>query len=197
MNTGKHVNICQPGGGASCALCCGSHNYNVSEDEMRRIFAQRRALYREHMETVETRQGSGDEVVDINREEFYRMRPPKRIEDAIQCPYIGYIDDEETLIGCLLYAGSRQGDIRFSNFQNNTCVIFSCLAREILTEEEILYAARLTGDWFYYSLLINDINLLRKTAKEFPRPEDVPEDLLDKIKAGLREAAFCEVLPQP
>lgn len=37
----EKINICRPGHGASCALCCGSHNYLASPEHISALFKER------------------------------------------------------------------------------------------------------------------------------------------------------------
>ncbi len=158
------VNICQPGHNASCALCCGSHNFNAGPDEIARLLMSR---------------GRGE-------------KPPAGggiclFDDATRCPHIGIINEDIQTIGCLIYGHAIKGET-IDAFFEYTCKNFSCRAREMLSREEILFAARLMGDWYYYSLLINEITLLQGLFRKYGLPERIsPEELalLKRRLAGL------------
>ena len=45
--------------------------------------------------------------------------------------------------------------------------------------------ARLMKDWFYYSLLINDIESVQNLCASYDSPEDVPEEELDELKQDI------------
>lgn len=155
------VNICQPGHNASCALCCGSHNFNAGPDEITRFLMSR---------------GRGEK------------RPAGDgmclFEDATRCPHIGIINGDARTIGCLIYLRTANGDPAESFFKY-TCKNFSCRARETLSREEILFAARLMRDWYYYSLLINEITLLQGLFRKYGLPERIPREELVLLKRGL------------
>lgn len=73
-------------------------------------------------------------------------------------------------------------------FFTKTCKTFFCPASDNLSSEEVLYAAELFGDWYYYSLLIHEINLLLSLMKEFPAPGMVTEKHIKEVKTKLSKA---------
>ena len=153
-------------------------------EEISRMFALRRDILGE-----ECRGDIGllndRERLTLVRSKLLEKSLPRHLDDAIQCPFVGYVDDGNRHIGCLIY-GDGGSDPRVVHM-STICGTFSCLARETLTGEEIIFAARLTGDWYYYSLLINDIALLRNTIARFTTPEEVPGEALEEIKQELKE----------
>lgn len=155
------TNICQPGYNASCALCCGSHNFTADPVGIARILTER---------------GRGEErQMDSGGRLF---------EDGARCPHVGVIDEKMQVIGCLVYRSAAKGG-PLESFFEYTCRNFSCRARETLSEEEILFAARLMGDWYYYSLLINEITLLQGLFRKHRTPELVAPDELADLKRTL------------
>ncbi len=153
------INICQPGYNASCALCCGSHNYAGDESAIAEIFRERDA-------SPEPR------------------AYPMRFSDGIQCPHAGFIDVDGFRIGCRIYA-DLSGARGMREFFNYTCKNFSCAARDTLSDDEIVFAARLMGDWFYYSLFINEIRLLKKYYAKYGCSSRVPRTALEDAKKKL------------
>ncbi len=155
------VNICQPGHSASCALCCGSHNFNAGPDEIACILSSR------------------------GRGEMRQMDDGICLfKDGTQCPHMGIIDEDTGTIGCLIYLRATDEDPAKSFFMY-TCKNFSCRARETLSREEILFAARLMGDWYYYSLLINEITLLQGLVRKYELPERISPEELALLKQRL------------
>lgn len=191
------VNACRPGYDASCALCCGSHNYNASFEEIEKLFRKRREILKLYSSKyIATRlrasrsnlTGSYYPLRAIDKDIVITL--PKLYQDGIQCPFVILLDDET--IGCALYPETAQEDIRFDCFQNYTCKYFSCQSKEILTNDEIIFAARLFGDWYYYTLLIHSINVLRQFREHQPDPEQViPEDI-ENLKQQLKKQLFTE-----
>jgi len=169
------INRCRPGHNASCSLCCGSHNYTVSQEEIEDIFIERG-----RMDSSFTNPGHPD---DSSLEKLF--------PDAIQCPNVGIGCSGPGIICCLIYENSDQGgDI--GSFFNGTCRTFFCPAWDCLTDEEVLFAARLMGDWCYYSLLINDIEAVKSAYAQYGNPENVPDDRLALLKDELRHRLIDE-----
>lgn len=157
----SRINICQPGYNASCALCCGSHNFTADPDEIARILTHRGQGRERHTDTG-----------------------GRLFEDGTRCPHVGVINEKMQAIGCLIYRSPAKGGPAETFFEY-TCRNFSCRARETLSEEEILFAARLMGDWYYYGLLINEISLLQGLFRKHRVPELVPPDELAAVKRTL------------
>ncbi len=177
MERETFVNICQPGHNASCALCCGSHNYRLPRDELHQLFRARRDLYRRYREhnTADSRAVEGI-MKDTCRK--------KLMPDGIQCSMVGVIDKKSGRIGCLCY--NEPGEYTpFEPFFSATCKTFICPASDILSNEEIIFAAKLTADWYYYSMLINDIEYLRKLNRVFGSPERVSSVEMREIREHL------------
>ena len=183
----RKINICRPGFGASCALCCGSHNYLSGREDMEVMFSQRKSMVghfcSEGLEVLSNR-----ESLHILQQQLMDNSLPCHIEDAIRCPFVGFVDHDEKQLGCLIY-GEGGSDPRVLHM-STICGTFSCLSREILSDEEILFAARLTGDWYYYSLLINNITMLRELISRYPSPEHVPDAVRAQAQAALKEKLF-------
>jgi len=164
---GHHkINICRPGFGASCALCCGSHNYRCDRVSLKKLFTAR---------------ADGD---GHGNPRFLPAPYPRLFEDALQCPLVGFTDAGNSVLGCLRYQRPAAGDIEECSF-TYTCKNFACRAMDSLTDEEILYAARLTADWYYYGLLINETRLLRDCMKANRDPDTVPAPARRELRRSL------------
>ena len=108
----------------------------------------------------------------------------KLFPDELQCPNVGMQSSEPGLVCCLAY-GDREVADDIASFMKSTCSKFLCPAWDELTDREVLFAARLMRDWYWYSLLINDIELLQELCAEYDRPEDVPEDEMERMRSDL------------
>jgi hypothetical protein len=168
------VNRCRPGHGASCAFCCGSHNYTVTPGEIEYLFGERG---REGLKRARLHQ-------DVSCSE-------KLFPDAIQCSHVGMDPSEPGIVCCLLYGEDDRGE-DVESFFNGTCKNFYCPAWDDLTDRQVLFAARLMGDWYFYSLLINDIEAVHDLCASYDRPEDVPPDELGDLKQRLTERLMDE-----
>ena len=110
---------------------------------------------------------------------------PGILEDAMQCPYIA-VDIKSNIIGCVVYNNRSVLPEDYNQFFEKTCRTFYCRSAEILDDREILFAAELAADWYYYPLLINEVNLLREIMEIYSRPGLVEEGFFDNIKKKLR-----------
>jgi len=173
LNSEK-INICRPGMGASCALCCGSHNYTVSREELEHLFVAR---------------GEQGPEIPLKHPEY--SSEEKIFPDAMQCLHVGIITENCSEVGCLIYRDSEgRGDAE--SFFRGTCSNFYCAAWDTLSDEEVLFAARLMRDWYYYSLLINDIETLQELCADYRDPEDVSLERLEELKIVLLERLIEE-----
>lgn len=194
MNT---LNLCRPGYGASCALCCGSHNYNAPFKEIHALFIKRREILKLY---------SSEYIANCLRASrsnltgsYYPLRAvdesiiialPKLYQDGIQCPFVILLDNGT--IGCALYPETTQEDKRFDCFHNYTCKYFSCHSKEILNDAKIEYAARLFKDWYYYTLFIHSINILHQFKEQYPVPENVAIEDINKLKQTLENQLYAD-----
>lgn len=183
----KRPTPCRPGYGASCALCCGSHNYDASPEVIQNLYLKRRDIFKLYTTGYIIRQMrscrsnlTGSYYPDRAIDDGIIITLPKLYEDGLQCPFVCALDDGT--IGCALYPNKDETDARFDCFQSYTCKYFSCPAAEMLSKEEIVYAARLFKDWYYYTLFIHSIELLRQFKKSNPVPDEVPEPIIDDLK---------------
>ncbi len=112
------------------------------------------------------------------------MKHEKKIDEGIQCSFVGFtgIDGE---IGCLAYNNQGPFTDADGEFFIKTCKIFSCRARDELTAGEIRFAAELMRDWYYYSLLIHEIPMLRDLIKRYSTVQSVTEERLSRIQTIL------------
>jgi|GEM_PF-223758 len=205
MTKNGSVNICQPGNGVSCALCCGSHNFKASPVEIKTFLIQRTEQFNRRKKIF--LDACIDEKNRHSREALFRKwiasNPfaesviPKLYRDGIQCPFIGYIDAQSSIPGCLLYPAADQPDLRTAAHQT-ICEHFSCVAKDILADEEIIFAAALMKDWFYYSLFIHEIDLLKDIHGKYKNPAKVPGGVLRAIqRALLRKLSHGEPTVSP
>jgi len=192
MATMNTLNLCRPGHGASCALCCGSHNYNAPFEEIHALFKKRREIFKLYSSEYIAKcirasrsNLTGSYYPFSTIDESIIITLPKLYQDGIQCPFVILLDDGT--IGCAIYPETTQEDMRFDCFNNYTCKYFSCIAKEILTPAEIEYAARLFKDWYYYTLFIHSINILRQFKERYPHLENVSLEDINKLKQTLAD----------
>ncbi|HXK66504.1 MAG TPA: hypothetical protein PK348_09570 [Spirochaetota bacterium] len=146
---------CQPGFNASCALCCGSHNYTAS-------FHDIDALFKDRFKFFSNMLAKSNDIVSALKacyQELSHITLPAIHPDATQCPFVAYTDSSHTIIGCLLYPYCTNFDYR-SLFMGAICKTFSCSVNTVHYADRIQTAAKRCGDWYYYSLIIHDMDLL-------------------------------------
>lgn len=119
------------------------------------------------------------------------MRLPLRYSDAMSCPHVAILDAQEGRIGCRIYESSHEEDASLRQFFDATCRTFYCRAWDSLSDQEVLFAASLTGDWYYYSLLIQEIVTLRKLYRRYETAKSMPSMELEKLKIFLEERLNC------
>ena len=66
---------------------------------------------------------------------------------------------------------------------------FICNSFNELSDEEIIFAARFSGDWYHYSILIHSYDALRYIMKQYKDPEKINEETRRKINEPLIRAA--------
>ncbi|HPS59175.1 MAG TPA: hypothetical protein PK514_13805 [Spirochaetota bacterium] len=162
------INPCRPGHGASCAFCCGSHNYTFQPDLIEEIFEKRDS---EHSVCRSSR----------HPEESDNQ---KLVKEGMQCTHVGISGSEPGIVCCLSYNDNEKPP-EFRSFFKGTCKNFYCVAWNELTAKQILFAAELMGDWYYYSLLINCIEILMDLCSEYEYPSDMPGSVLEELKLEL------------
>ena len=172
-----NVNICQPGHGASCALCCGSHNYRACKEEIDELFR-----WRGHIARDLPGSGKTDDIpalVEELQERLLKRSIPRLYEDALQCPFVARLDPAGN-VGCLIYSIGGQEHV----LTGGTCRIYSCPAAQ-LDENRILYAARLAGDWYRYGLLIHNRPVLDELMARHPEPSAAGPGELEELEKRL------------
>jgi len=108
----------------------------------------------------------------------------KLFHDTMQCSHVGMTSSGAEEIGCLLYDAADRGP-GIESFIQGTCKNFYCQAWDYLTDREVLFAAQLMRDWYYFSLFINDIEAVQTVFAQYIHPEDVPSDELASLKSDL------------
>jgi hypothetical protein len=165
----NHINRCRPGFGSSCSFCCGSHNYTVSPVDIEEIFISR-----------------GENAAPHNFAHPENSCERKMKSDGMQCPNAGISPSEPGIVCCLTYNDDHAGS-GFESFFKGTCKNFRCAAWDDLTDRQVLFAAELMKDWYYYSLLINSTELVLELCAEYGSPDDVPGKTLSDLKEELEE----------
>lgn len=102
----------------------------------------------------------------------------------MQCGNVGISDSDPGIVCCLTYDDDHS-NCGFESFFNGTCKNFYCVAWNELSDRQVLFAAELMQDWYYYSLLINSLEIIMDLCAGYDRPCDVPDEVLDDLKTEL------------
>ena len=166
--------LCQPDNRKGCAWCCGLYNVRESgrADLVRRLGrrTERFSLVPRTVDGIlqyggETKIDERLELVDPN---FY------------SCEFVGFLNRDETRVGCLLNPGSPGNggvDWRGLSFHGGAaCSGFFCRAFRVLTEGEQKIIIGILDDWYLYGSLLSDIDYIKRVFRfveeSFGRPLD-------------------------
>jgi len=120
----------------------------------------------------------------------------KLLEEIYTCEFLGFIDDDERKVGCLVHPLINDGaDLRdHAYYGAETCGAHRCTAYNYLTEAEAAPVIAALDDWYLYGLCITDIDLVKgfyeavsRLRYETIRPELIAEkaELLDIFRRYL------------
>lgn len=166
--------LCQPDNRKGCAWCCGLYNVTVSGrgELVRRL--------RRRTERFSLVPRTGDGILRYGGE----TREEERLElvdpDFYSCEFVGFLNMDETRVGCLLNPrspGNEGVDWRGLSFHGGAaCSGFFCRASRELTGGERKIIIGTVDDWYLYGLLISDIDYIRRffrlLEESFGRPLD-------------------------
>lgn len=152
------VYLCQVSDSVSCGACCGL--YNVE-------FFSRKALVR----FIEKRTHDFDkvprkvsEIVRFGEMVCQQIHDNQPFPDFHHCPYVGFIGDNFSRVGCLLHPMARGNDgIDFrglSYYGGMACRIYFCPATRCLPERIKNIVCACFDDWYSYGLIITENNLI-------------------------------------
>ena len=129
------VILCQHAG-SSCGACCGLYNRaDLSREAVRKDLRRNTALFREVTHTPES--------LTAAAARRSRELPPRLFLSVRSCPLLGFLDEQETRIGCLGHPLATGGpDLRASGAYNLlTCEAFLCPSHAYLSEDEADFVA--------------------------------------------------------
>ena len=167
------VHLCQPDASKSCGACCGLYNYVDSGREALTARLRRRtALFRASV------RGPGDLAL-FSRTVKEGEDGAKRYEVIHCCEYVGFLDEGERRVGCLLHPMQNGGrDMRDASFYGRElCDGHFCPSYSYLSRAEKLALLEILDDWYLYGVCVTDIDLVKEffrlvseAAGEMPPP---------------------------
>jgi hypothetical protein len=148
--------LCQPDPGKSCGACCGLYNYVDSSREA--LAARLRTRTRRYREMV----SSFDDLARYAAATFAEEDFTKRYEVIYCCEYLGFLDDSEKKVGCLLHPMQNNGiDMRGVSFYGQqVCADHLCPSHHFIRRNQQLVLLKIIDDWYLYGLCLTDIDLV-------------------------------------
>jgi hypothetical protein len=184
MKDETFIHLCQPDANKSCGACCGLYNYAKStKNSLSRRLRERTSYFRE---TVRFREDLPSFSRTVRMSEDMR----KLYEGIYCCEYLGYLDDAENRVGCLLHPCQNDGtDMREVSFYGRElCDGHMCPSYHYLSREEKLALINMANDWYLYGLCVTDIDLVKSYFRlisdkvcETPSPARLKENGLGDI----------------
>jgi hypothetical protein len=187
MSFNHQPHLCQPDACKSCGACCGLYNYADSSKASLVQRLRNRTVRFHHADKSEDGLRAFAGMIQGLED------PAKRYEVIYCCEFLGFLDDSEKRVGCLLHPLHNDSrDLREVSFYGQElCDGHFCPSYYYISHEEKMSVLNLIDDWYLYGLLITDIDLVKSYFKlisdgvcEVPPP--------DVFKAGeLRDLALA------
>lgn len=152
------IHLCQPDACKSCGACCGLYNYADSSREALTVKLRDRSnLYRETVRSPANLKAFSHTVKE--------REPDEKLYEAIYCcEYLGFLDDDERRVGCLLHPLQNGGvDMRDVSFYGvELCNGHFCPSYHFISRKEKQAMITIIDDWYLYGLCITDIDLVKE-----------------------------------
>ncbi|MDF3820408.1 hypothetical protein P3G55_10880 [Leptospira sp. 96542] len=150
------MSLCHPElGSVSCGSCCGLFNLKLTIPEFKKILQDRTELFRS---TVNFQVRHSFPIYRKERETV-EANYPKEDEMTYNCPFLGYVDENNNRIGCMIHPVFT-GDPKSQNFSfygTSICQTYDCKNKEsILTEKWESLFVEIAKDSVQYSFLSAD-----------------------------------------
>ncbi|MGD9819085.1 MAG: hypothetical protein AB7V04_10355 [Desulfomonilaceae bacterium] len=149
-------NICRPDKFKSCAACCGLYNVaDASERSLGAELRKRSFLFRDVPRNV-------NDLVNF-KQFIARSGSMTMIDPDIHvCEFIGFLDQEEHVVGCMLHpdsTGNKGIDFRgLCHYGAMACKSFYCPAWTELPQRIRIIVAAGVPDWRNYGLVVTDVS---------------------------------------
>ncbi len=148
--------LCQPDAGKSCGACCGLYNYvDSSREALTLRLSARTERFREMVKLP------GD-IESYAEATFAAEDFRKRYEVIYCCEYLGFLDDGEKKVGCLVHPLQNDGiDMRTGSFYGQeVCAGHLCPSHHFIPRSQQLILLKIIEDWYLYGLCLTDIDLV-------------------------------------
>lgn len=174
--------LCRPDDAKSCAACCGLYNFrDYGRDSVAEALRLRTRLFRELSP-------SGEELEEFRSIVAGFDYRPRLLNAIFTCEFLGFVDDEERLPGCLIHPEVKGGEEwrDHSYYGAETCGGHRCSSYLYLNESEAGPVAAALDDWYLYGLCITDIDLIKEFYESVSRIRYEtlrPEKLIENPRA--------------
>ncbi len=150
------VVLCQPDYRKSCGACCGLYNYVDSSRES--LVKRLRGRTKRFRELVKD-QSDLNHYAEIT---FACEDFTPRYEVIYCCEYLGFLDNEEKKVGCLLHPMQNSGvDMRAVSFYGQeTCAGHICPSHHFIPAQQSQILVKIIDDWYLFGLCLTDIDLV-------------------------------------
>ena len=160
MNSHHPVHLCQPDITKSCGACCGLYNWkDHSRAALQGILKIQTSLVPIYRQT---------EDFDTYRKlRDIKIKNNKLFETIYNCEFLGFIDEPQKKVGCLLHPAVTGGnDLRdYCFYGKEICSAHFCPGYSCLTTTEQKAVVHCLDDWYLYGLVITDIDLIKEFFK--------------------------------
>jgi len=148
--------LCQPDARKSCGACCGLYNYVDSSRES--LTLRLAARTRRFLEMVRL---PGD-LETYAEATFAAEDFRKRYEVIYCCEYLGFLDEDQKKVGCLVHPMQNEGiDMRTGSFYGQeVCAGHLCPSHHFIPRSQQLILLKIIDDWYLYGLCLTDIDLV-------------------------------------
>lgn len=158
MKDEKFIHLCQPDSCKSCGACCGLYNYaDSSRESLVNRLRRRTQLFHEMV--------AGPDDLEAFAHVIKTTEPQEKIYEVIYCcEYVGFLDETERTVGCLLHPLQNGGnDFRDVSFYGKElCDGHFCPSYYYISQEEKRALISIIDDWYLYGLCVTDIDLVKE-----------------------------------
>lgn len=150
--------LCQVSETVSCGACCGLYNLpHLSRVKLETMLSKRTEDF---MSVVRTEDG----IFEFQRRHKAPHRLSRPYPQFHHCPFLGFIGDQKSRVGCLLHPdsdGNNNNDYRFlSWYGEQACPSYFCPATRKLPPIYKSILAQAIDDWYVYGLIVTEYSLV-------------------------------------
>lgn len=158
------IPLCQVDQGPSCGACCGLYNIpNLSIQRLSQLLHKRSRRLKSLPRSIEALDGFAEA-------EQQELGPDRPYPEFHHCPFVGFIDDSQGRVGCLLHPclpENRGIDYRgLSYYGGAACRLYFCPSHTKLEPVFKRILQRSEPGWYLYGLMLTEHRLLRAFFKE-------------------------------